>query len=124
MKLIKLPVHLLAILEKEAGHSNVDRSKMAAAVLAPDWLHLISKTHNIRIYGKKTKWTLHAEERLMLKHRGNVDTVIVYRANGSGTSKPCYRCTYAMRAAGVKKVIYNDGVNWVTEKTSKLYKFA
>lgn len=117
MRPVKVHNKLLEIASKEAINGNVQRSKMSALALSPSHRRILAKSHNTRTMGS-TQWTLHAEERLLAKCREYIDTILVYRENGSGTSKPCERCARLIKEAGVKRVIYFDGNKWVTENVA------
>ncbi len=119
MRPAKIHKNLLTLADKEARKSNVVRSKMSALALSANYRHVIADSHNIRIMNGK-KWTLHAEERLLVKHRISFNTVLVYRANGCGTSKPCSRCARLLNEAGVSRVIYFDGKQWILINVDRL----
>lgn len=119
MRTIKVPKHLLVIAEREAQKSNVARSQMSALILSSNYRHVVAMSHNIRFLGG-IKWTLHAEERLLVKHRSKFNTIVVYRSNGRKTSKPCPRCMRLLKEAGVNRVIYFDGREWIAANVKKM----
>lgn len=113
MRNVNVQTALLHLADNEALKTDVKRSKMSALAFSKNGT-LISKTHNVRVYGMKQKWTIHAEERLVAKYRGSIHTILVFRSNGAGTSKPCPRCRQLIQESGVRKVIYFDGKNWIS----------
>ena len=113
---MKILNHLLSIAQNEAIKSDVRRSQMSCLALNSSQTGVISKSHNAKIHGYENKWTLHAEERVLAKYRGRIDTLLIYRANGSHKSKPCIRCRRLIEEAGIKRIIYFDGNKWIMER--------
>jgi deoxycytidylate deaminase len=113
---MKVKEYLLSIATDEANKSDVRRSQMSCLALNAGQTGIISKSHNAKIHGYENKWTLHAEERVIAKYRGKIDTILVLRANGNRKSKPCPRCRRMIEEAGIKRVIYFDGDKWLLER--------
>jgi hypothetical protein len=103
--------------EKEARKSCVKRARISALALDRRGVNIIGLYYNRYIYGLPRKWTIHAEEGLMLRVRKPVHKVLVCRSKhvGFGTSRPCRMCMAKLCEAGVSRVLYHDGKGWVSE---------
>ena len=114
-KIIKISPNILAEARKEALKGNVKRGKVSALALSPSMNRIICKIHNAKVMGHKNRWTLHAEERLLLRFRGKVPVMLVYRAkkDGPGNSKPCYKCMRLIEEASVKRIIFFQDGEWL-----------
>jgi len=115
MRQIDIPQKIIDIARKEAEKSNVRRAKVSALVLDKKLRHIIAKAHNTLCMDNSTKFTIHAEEAVILKTRRDLNnlTIFVYRRKkiGAGTSKPCCKCAKLLEIAGTKRVIYMDNHN-------------
>jgi cytidine deaminase len=83
-----------------AGYGNVKRAKVSAIAFSGSG-QMIAAAHNKRFCGAKNKWTLHAEESLILKleklkafRRYKNITILVMRvcSYGIAMAKPCKNC--------------------------------
>lgn len=117
MKTISVNPEILQLAEKSARDSDVLRSKMCAIALSKNG-QILHKTCNVRIFGMKNKWTIHAEERVIARFRYPIHCIVIYRLNGNQTSKPCSKCMALIREAQVRKIVYFNGQNWIQEKVA------
>jgi len=99
-----------------AKKSNVLRSKLGCCLFTSAG-RIVAFTNNTKIYGIDGKFTIHAEERLIVKAlrlgagRYDADRIlVVHFMRGTqclGMAKPCPRCEYLLKRAGFK-VWYSD----------------
>ena len=100
-----------------AKKSNVLRAKVGCCLFT-DSGNIICYTSNCKVYGTDGKFTIHAEERLLMKIcRLNINrfgplNVLVVRwlkgTNSIGSAKPCSnRCSYLLGKTGFR-VYYSD----------------
>ena len=114
MRPIRIHKHLLSIARHESFKGDVIRSKMSALAISNDHRRILAQAHNKKVLGQ-SYWTLHAEERLLSRCREVIETILIYRANGCGSSRPCPKCYQLIKDSGVKRIIYNDGKQWLSE---------
>ena len=120
MRNIHLPQRIISLAREEAEKSNVKRAKVSALVLDKQLRHVFAKAHNLICMSDSRRFTIHAEEAVVLKTRKELKdyVLLVYRRKkvGDGTSKPCKKCRKLIEIAGVKKVIYlNEFGDYVME---------
>jgi deoxycytidylate deaminase len=116
----------LFIAKREALKSNLRTHKMSCIVISKRKAYLMLRAFNQIVYDSRFnngKRSIHAEEALIVKaaKRGmklSGVTVIVYRhkrGDGSpGSSRPCSRCYFLLKRAGVRRVVFFEG-GWVSE---------
>lgn len=117
MKIIDIPDRILEIALLESKKTNVKKGRVSA--LALDSWNVRHKAHNVKILGHKSIFSIHAENRLISKYRGTIDTLLIYRNinhKDCAISRPCSKCMYLIKEAGIKFIIYYDGMNWIKEK--------
>jgi deoxycytidylate deaminase len=115
--MIKITNKIIKKAKMIALKSNQKKSKMSALLLSKN---KIIGAQNYNCIGG-IKWSIHAEEHLIIKAAKlgislKRSTVLIYRINGSGESKPCPKCRDLLIKAGVKNIIYYDGKQFIFEK--------
>lgn len=114
--------------KKEALKSNQRTHKMSAMVLSDKKAYSMLRSYNQNIFDARMnngKRSIHAEENLIAKaaKRGmklHGVTVLVYRykrsVDGPGTSEPCPKCRIMLTKAGVRKIVFYSGSDWVIKR--------
>lgn len=114
---VKVDQGLLKVLRSTALRSNQYQAQVSAAITGHRY-RSTAYNYNVHLGGR---CSVHAEEHLIAKcarkgYRITGCDMIVYRANGNGTSRPCPHCRELIRKAGLSHVVYFDGKVWLKEK--------
>ena len=114
-----------------ARKSNVKRAKIGA-ILVTSSGQVIATAYNTRLDGYKPKFTIHAEEFVLLKANRmkafdrfqNKELIMVttrWSKTGKCQSRPCPNCLKEIYRHGIKTIIYTDhSGNALVEKVSCL----
>jgi len=120
-KIINIPEKIIKIALNESLKTNIKKGRLSCLVLGKKW-NILCKTYNIRLSGNKTKFSIHAEERVMIKYRNKINTMMIFRNTqykNPASSKPCNKCMFKIRQAGVKNIIYFENNKWIKERIRK-----
>lgn len=91
---------LLEIAYKATKGSTHPQHQMAAVVARGG--SILSVEPNL------SRWDGHCERRALRPHQDMTGATIVVVRSNRGISKPCEECMAAIKAAGIKKVVYID----------------
>ena len=119
---IKVSIWQKAI--KEAKLSTVARGKVGAVIFTESG-HIVTSAHNVTIWGKRDKWTIHAEKFALdklfkikgLQRYGKLNILICRYKIGTDTlanAKPCVQCDRYLRAIGLS--VFYTGINGKLQK--------
>lgn len=117
-RVVKIPQKIINIALNESLKTNIKKGRLSCLVLGKKW-NILYKTHNIRLSGNKTKFSIHAEERAIIKYRNKINTMMIFRNTqykNAASSKPCNKCMLRIQQAGVKYIIYFENNKWVKQK--------
>lgn len=117
-KKINIPSRIIKIALDESKKTNVKKGRVSALAIDKRF-NILAKTHNVKICGHESIFSIHAEQRLLSKFRVRVQTLLIFRNikhSIPAISKPCPKCMFHIRSAGVRTIIYFDGTTWIQER--------
>jgi len=118
LKTIKVPERVLKIALEESKKTNIKKARLSALSIDKKFCVLF-KTHNIKLIGRHNCFSIHAEHRLITKYRSDINTILVFRNVRhlfAADSRPCKRCMFLIREAGIKNVIFFENGFWYKGK--------
>lgn len=118
MKIIDVPKRILKIAHDEANKTDIKKARMSALAIDKRF-NIFGKSFNVKILGHDTRFSIHAEHNLLIKHRYSIDTMLIYRVyklTQAGSSRPCPKCLEFLRRANVKSIVFWENGNWIKEK--------
>lgn len=118
MSMVKVPKHIIEILDKTASRSNQRTSKMAAIFVDENW-NVYCRAFNYNLPRTAAgRFSVHAEEHLLVKWRGTALIMVIYRKVKKNFvySRPCPLCMDLIKKATVPYIIYQEASLWIKEK--------